>query len=182
MATAEEKFNSNALYAMEHIMELVLYTPKSRPIEYKIDFLEDNRKLSVKREVQILEKLQEFRAIEIVRDNEVPNSVMPEARVIYLVIRQPKFDDYYQELKKPFRKKEEYQQKSTDSLKKIVGVLNHLKEEWDLTPEEAMITEDAYWDWISKCGLSSFPQLQGILTALQQEGLILDFEVINEAR
>jgi len=196
MTTAEEKFNSNALYAMEHIMELVLYTPKSRPIEYKIDFLQDNRKLSVEREVQILEKLQEFKTIEIVSDNEVPNSVMPEARVIFLAIRQPKFDDYYQELKKPFRKIEKYKEFSAESIKQIAGILKKVKEEYNFaTPEnstnsrgyaiyhtnekQTSIPQNRYWGWMRECEID-FNRLESILIILQEEGLIKEFKSVNE--
>ena len=89
------------------------------------------------------------------------------------------FEYDYDKFIAPLQKKEEYSQMSADSLKKILKILDMLKTEYDLN--STTITEDQYWDWVRKCGLSSFPQLQGILTTLKEEDLILDFKVITEA-
>ncbi len=98
--------------------------------------------------------------------------------------------------------KKRYDQYSPDSIKKIVYILEKLKEEWDLIPKEpkhyyqwiehydyivpnkkvikANISHKKFSDWIANAGLSDFYELQNILATLQQEGLISNINFTDE--
>ncbi len=99
--------------------------------------------------------------------------------------------------------KERYDKYSPESLKKIIYILERLKEEWDLIPKESKkyyqwiehydyivpdkkviktkISHEKLSDWIVKAELSDFYELQNILATLQQEGLISQNNFIDES-
>lgn len=93
--------------------------------------------------------------------------------------------------------KEKYGKYSPDSLKKILSILEKLKEEWDLVPKEysvqryeymghyksameVTISQQKFSGWMRECGLSDFHQLQNILTTLQHEGLLTNINLTSE--
>jgi len=181
--TPEERFNNELLYVLNQIKQKALYTRKDRYIEYWVSFVEDNAKITAEKESLILDKLEELGAIKIISKDASPSDIMVEAYVYSLEIKQPKFDELYDELREPLRKKEEYEKKSVESLNKILGVLKHLKDEWDITPNQrTRIAHNKCYSWVQDCGLNDFYELDSILTILQQEELILEAKFINEAR
>lgn len=99
--------------------------------------------------------------------------------------------------------KKEYSQYSAESIKRILGILDRIKEEWDLTPKKTemskrvrnlyvgsyddnlnttTISPHRFISWIRECGLKDFYQLNNILNTLKQENIITDFDFTSESR
>jgi len=198
MTPEEKKFNSDLLYVLTQIKQKALYTLKGKPIEYCVDYsiiIAGGKLPSSQEEAQILEKLQELGAIRIIKREESPSSMFVEREYFNLAI-EPKFLELYEKLREPFKKVEKYNQSSPQSLKKILGILELLKEEWELMPKnlqgdynyrirryegiEAQISHETTSGWVRKCGLNDFYQLNNVLDTLLEDGLILKAEFKNE--
>lgn len=68
--------------------------------------------------------------------------------------------------------------------KKILCVLEKIKEGWDLLPEDRDLRKHSstFYQLVKECGLDNFYQLEDILAILKQDGLITRYEIDNEAR
>jgi len=200
MTPEEKKFNSDLLYVLSQIKKKSLYTLKGKPIEYCVDLtivVVGGKLPTAEEETQILEKLQEIGTIKIIKRETNSLSVLYAEREYYaLEIIEPKFSELYEELRKPFKKFEKHKQSSAQSLKKILGILELLKEEWELMPKnlqgdynyrvrryegiEAQISHQTTAGWVRKCGLNDSYQLNSILDTLLEDGLILKADFRSE--
>lgn len=197
--TPEKKFERDLLYVLTEIKKKSLYVLKDKPIEYWVNYLvviAGGKLPSAEEEAQILEKLQEMGAINIIKKENSPADIYVESVVFYLELVQPKFSELYEEAREPFKKMEKYKQSSPQSLKKILGILECLKEEWELMPKnpqgdynyrirryegiEAQISHNTTTGWVRKCGLKDFFQLNSILDTLLESGLILKADFRSE--
>ncbi len=194
----EEKFKNDLLYVLAQIKKKSLYTLKGKPVEYQVDYhlvVATEKYPTAENEASILEKLQELEAIRIISRQNSPSDIMVEAEIFYLEIIEPKFSEIYEELRQPELKKELYAEKSAESIKKIIFILDKLKDEWDLTPKNypakdsmiqagiiyrhekngrTSISHETTSEWVRQSGLKDFYQLDNILDILLEEGLILE--------
>jgi len=64
---------------------------------------------------------------------------------------------------------------------KKLCILEKLKEEWDLIPDEAKISYRKHFQWTKECNISDYYEFEAILKNLQREGLIKSFRFVNPA-
>ncbi|MDB5260275.1 MAG: hypothetical protein JWN37_506 [Candidatus Nomurabacteria bacterium] len=74
-----------------------------------------------------------------------------------------------------------------DATKKKLGILKKLKVEWELMPKgfknkQIKISDDKWQDWIRESGVDEYYQLENILFSLQEEGLIIEYDFIDNYR
>ncbi|MSU44961.1 hypothetical protein EXS45_02165 [Candidatus Nomurabacteria bacterium] len=204
--TPEESFTKEVLWILKEIKKEELLTQKGERVEFSVRALikGDNAKRkdvdcefpSKENQKRLLYKLKEWKAIDVEPvDNILRGSDILNPTIYQLIIKQPKFNELYEELREPELKKELYTEKSAEAIKKIIFILDKIKDEWDLIPknyptEDSMIqagiiyrhkknnrtpiSHETTTGWVRECGLKDFYQLDNILDILLEEGLILE--------
>jgi len=96
--TPEEKFNREIWYVLRRIKEKAFYVLSESPIEYKIkydQFKGSELIPSPENEEQIIRKLEELKAIKIIKEEFYPHDEYIGTFFSNLQLLQPKFDEIY---------------------------------------------------------------------------------------
>lgn len=186
--TPEKKFNQDVWYVLQEIKKKSLYGADNKSVSYEINFyVIASGCPSGKEEIAILEKLQQWQAIKITDKKDILDDCGLESGATYfLKILQPKFNEIYRRYEKLNTEFKSSDNGAITSLsaadRKKLCILEKLKEEWDLTPDRAKISQIKHSLWLRDCGITDYYEFEAILNLLKKEKLINLFHFVDESK
>jgi hypothetical protein len=133
-----EELKKAIMWVLTEIEKENIATPKGKYVYFEP--LTNNHNISITDQRRALKVLENEGAIKIQEEKHLLGIMKMQAELYnwkpmgyFLNVLQPRFNEFYEDLKEQLCKKEKYSHYSIESIKKILCTLEYLKKEWELS-------------------------------------------------